>query len=208
MLAEKELKAMTSQLKKQKVQYKDNPYFDLNDEINYKLKETDYNSSLDDILLTYDVQLNLNYCDDALFDTTNHSNLSQLYYQKSTQIDHCRFNYLLDIDFIVNLTYEVNLGVSYNDVDESYHTFYSYDDIKVNQLEIKALNVDKKLIDLFGDGIINVTYDELKNAILEDLDVDEQLKHLFNHNNVTIIKIENYENHYTKDEVNLNNEWN
>lgn len=208
MLEEKELKAITSQLKKQKVQYKDNPYFDLNDEINYKLKETDYNSSFDDILLIYDVQLNLNYCDDVLFDNTNHSNLSQLYYQKSTQIDHCRFNYFLDVDFIVKLTYEVNLGVSYKDVDESYHTFYSYDHIKVDQLEIKALNVDKKLIDLFGDGIVNVTYDELKNAILEDLDVDEQLKHLFNHNNVTIIKIENYENHYTKDEVNLNNEWN
>lgn len=208
MLAEKELKAMTSQLKKQKVQYKDNPYFDLNDEINYNLKETDYNSSLDDILLTYDVQLNLNYCDDALFDTTNHSNLSQLYYQKSTQIDHCRFNYLLDIDFIVNLTYEVNLGAYYEEADESYHTFYSYDHIKVNQLEIKALNVDKKLIDLFGDGIVNVTYDELKNAILEDLDVDEQLKQLFNHDNVTIIQIENYENYYTKDEVDLNNERN
>lgn len=208
MLAEKELKAITNQLKKQKVQYKDNPYFDLNDEINYKLKETDYNSSLDDILLTYDLQLNLNYCDDVLFDTTNHSNLSQLYYQKSTQIDHCRFNYFLDIDFIVNLTYEVNLGVSYNNADESYHTFYSYDHIKVNQLEIKALNVDKKLIDLFGDGIVNVKYDELKNAILKDLDVDERLKQLFNSDNVTIIQIENYENHYTKDEVDLNNERN
>lgn len=208
MLAEKELKAITSQLKKQKVQYKDNLYFDLNDEINYKLKKTDYNSSFDDVLLTYDVQLNLNYCDDVLFDTTNHSNLSQLYYQKSTQIDHTRFNYLLDVDFIVNLTYEVNLGVSYKDVDESYHTFYSYDYIKVNQLEIKALNVDKKLIDLFGDGIVNVTYDELKNAILKDLNVNEQLKQLFNHDNVTIIQIENYENYYTKDEVDLNNERN
>ena len=208
MLADDELKAMTSQLKKQKVQYKDNPYFDLNDEINYQLKETDYNSSFDDVLLTYDVQLNLNYCDDVLFDNTNHSNLSQLYYQKSTQIDHHRFNYLLDVDFIVNLTYDVNLGVSYKDVDESYHTFYSYDHIEVDQLEIKALNVDKKLIDLFGNGIVNVTYDELKNAILEDLDVDEQLKQLFNSDHITMIQIENYENNYTKDEVGLNNERN
>lgn len=193
MLKKHELDYITKHLQRLKLKYLNNQYFLDYQNFTYQIKETNFNTSFDDISMTYDVNIDLDYQSNEEFDSTNNSSLSKLYYKYAKQVIHQRFEYQLYLNFSINFDYHVTLGVYYDNKNNVYKTFYSFDDFEINHIQVNHINVDDKVIDLFGKDIDTINENDVKHAILDDLKINDNLRRLFKHDSISIVKLERYE---------------